>query len=30
MVNRGPDRWLLTFEFDGFDFVKASTKKIAK
>ena len=30
MVNRGANRWQLTFEFDDFDFVKASTKRIAK
>ena len=30
MVNRGANRWRLTFEFDDFDLVKASTKKIAK
>ena len=28
MVNRGVNRWQLAFEFDDFDFVKASTKKI--
>ena len=30
MVNRGANCLQLTFEFDDFDFVEASTKKIAK
>ena len=30
MVNRWANRWQLTFEFDDFDFVKASTTKIEK
>ena len=30
MVNRGANRWRLTFEFHDFDFVKASSKKITK
>ena len=30
MVNHGVNRWQLAFEFDEFNFVKASTKKIGK
>ena len=30
MVNRGVKCWQLAFEFDDFNFAKASTKKIDK
>ena len=28
MVNRGVNRWQLTFQFDDFNFAKASAQKI--